>query len=156
MVCNYFLRLYEKQYCMFAIIVVIVKIMFRFWPRSPSSLNQSRNKALVRNLSAFTTLFAPDKSWDNMRSSAAPCTESRLTHLVRNKCVGLPVVEHFCTINIEIMTKHFFEQFLSINSKFFKSNSISATVAFYLPQRRKWGIRKNSLTLVNHYIPKKY
>ncbi len=27
------------------------------------------------------------------------------------------------------MTKHFFEQFCSINSKFFKSNSISDTVA---------------------------
>jgi hypothetical protein len=48
---------------------------------------------MVRNLSAFTTLFAPGKSWDNVRSTAAPYTESRLTHLVRNKCVGFPVVE---------------------------------------------------------------
>ncbi len=45
-------------------------------------------KALVRNLSAFTTLFALGKSWDNVRSTAAPYTESRLAHLVRNKCVG--------------------------------------------------------------------
>jgi hypothetical protein len=29
-----------------------------------------------------------------VRSTAAPYTESRLTHLVRNKCVGFPVVEH--------------------------------------------------------------
>jgi hypothetical protein len=28
-----------------------------------------------------------------VRSTAAPYTESRLTHLVRNKCVGFPVVE---------------------------------------------------------------
>jgi hypothetical protein len=49
---------------------------------------------LVRNLSAFTTLFAPGKSWDNVCSTAAPYTESRLAHLVRNKCVGFPVVEH--------------------------------------------------------------
>ncbi len=51
-------------------------------------------KALVRNLSAFTTLFAPGKSWDNVRSTAAPYTESRLARLVRNKRVGFPVVEH--------------------------------------------------------------
>ena len=57
-------------------------------------------KALVRNLSAFTTLFAPGKSWDNVRSTAAPYTESRLTHLVRNKCVGFPVVE-------QILWSHF-------------------------------------------------
>ncbi len=50
-------------------------------------------KALDRNLSAFSTLFAPGKSWDNVRSTAAPYTESRLAHLVRNKCVGFPVVE---------------------------------------------------------------
>jgi hypothetical protein len=30
-----------------------------------------------------------------VRSTAAPYTESRLTHLVRNKCVGFPVVEHY-------------------------------------------------------------
>ncbi len=28
-----------------------------------------------------------------MRSTTAPYTESRLAHLVRNKCVGFPVVE---------------------------------------------------------------
>ncbi len=50
-------------------------------------------KALVRNFSAFSTLFAPGKSWDNVRSTTAPYTESRLAHLVRNKCVGFPVVE---------------------------------------------------------------
>jgi hypothetical protein len=48
---------------------------------------------LVCNLNAFTTLFAPGKSWDNVRTTTAPCTESRLAHLVRNKCVGFPVVE---------------------------------------------------------------
>jgi hypothetical protein len=31
-----------------------------------------------------------------VRSTAAPYTESRLTHLVRNKCVGFPVVEQKC------------------------------------------------------------
>jgi hypothetical protein len=51
-------------------------------------------KALDRNLSAFTTLFAPGKSWDNVRTTAAPYTESRLARLVRNKRVGFPVVEH--------------------------------------------------------------
>jgi hypothetical protein len=30
---------------------------------------------LDRNLSAFSTLFAPGKSWDNVRSTAAPYTE---------------------------------------------------------------------------------
>ncbi len=79
--------------------MIIVKTMFRFWPRSPSSLNQPRNKALVRNLSAFTTLFAPGKSWDNVRTTTAPYTESRLRHLVRNKCVGFPVVEHYVCKN---------------------------------------------------------
>ncbi len=29
-----------------------------------------------------------------MRTTAAPYTESRLAHLVQNKCVGFPVVEH--------------------------------------------------------------
>ncbi len=42
---------------------------------------------------AFSTLFAPGKSWDNVRSTAAPYTESRLARLVRNKRVGFPVVE---------------------------------------------------------------
>jgi hypothetical protein len=32
-----------------------------------------------------------------VRSTAAPYTESRLTHLVRNKCVGFPVVEQVYT-----------------------------------------------------------
>jgi hypothetical protein len=50
-------------------------------------------KALVRNLSAFSTLFAPGKSWDNVCSTAAPYTESRLTRSVANECVGFPVVE---------------------------------------------------------------
>jgi hypothetical protein len=50
-------------------------------------------KALVRNLSAFTTLFAPGKSWDNARSTATPYTESRLTRSVANERVGFPVVE---------------------------------------------------------------
>ncbi len=52
-----------------------------------------QRKALVRNLSAFTTLFAPGKSWDNVCSTAAPYTESRLVRLVLNKRVGFPVVE---------------------------------------------------------------
>jgi hypothetical protein len=30
-----------------------------------------------------------------VRSTAAPYTESRLAHLVRNKCVGFPVVEQY-------------------------------------------------------------
>jgi hypothetical protein len=51
-------------------------------------------KALDRNLSAFSTLFAPGKSWDNVRSTAAPYTESRLTPSVANERVGFPVVEH--------------------------------------------------------------
>jgi hypothetical protein len=51
-------------------------------------------KALVRNLSAFTTLFAPGKSWDNVRSTAAPYTESRLTRSVANERIGFLVVEH--------------------------------------------------------------
>ena len=51
-------------------------------------------KALDRNLSAFSTLFTPGKSWDNVRSTAAPYTESRLTRSVANERVGFPVVEH--------------------------------------------------------------
>ncbi len=50
-------------------------------------------KALDCNLSAFSTLFAPGKSWDNVRSTTAPYTESRLVRLVRNKRIGFPVVE---------------------------------------------------------------
>jgi hypothetical protein len=41
-----------------------------------------------------------------VRSTAAPYTESRLTHLVRNKCVGFPVVEH-----IYINYMHFHKAF---------------------------------------------
>ncbi len=55
-------------------------------------------KALDRNLSAFTTLFAPGKSWDYVRSTTAPYTESRLARLVRNKRVGFPVVEQLLSI----------------------------------------------------------
>jgi hypothetical protein len=40
---------------------------------------------LVCNLSAFTTLFATGKSWDNVRSTAAPYTESRLSRSVANE-----------------------------------------------------------------------
>jgi hypothetical protein len=29
-----------------------------------------------------------------VRTTTAPYTESRLAHLVRNRCVGFPVVEH--------------------------------------------------------------
>jgi hypothetical protein len=50
-------------------------------------------KALDRNPSAFSTLFAPSKIWDNVRSTTAPYTESRLTRSVANECVGFPVVE---------------------------------------------------------------
>ncbi len=50
-------------------------------------------KALDRNPSAFSTLFARGKSWDNVRSTTAPYTESRLTRSVANERVGFPVVE---------------------------------------------------------------
>jgi hypothetical protein len=56
-------------------------------------------KALVCNLSAFTTLFAPGKSWDNVRTYAAPYTQSRLAQLVLNKCVGFPVLEQLRSIS---------------------------------------------------------
>ncbi len=61
-------------------------------------------KALDRNLSAFSTLFAPGKSWDNVRSTAAPYTESRLTRSVANERVGFPVVEHW-KINLNVNFK---------------------------------------------------
>jgi hypothetical protein len=67
------------------------------------------------NLSAFTTLFAPDKSWDNVPTSAAPYTESRLAHLVRNKCVGFPVVEQsklLCTLRIPVRGRRSSEDLL--------------------------------------------
>jgi hypothetical protein len=73
---------------MIAVIVVVDHGVHLLWT-SPAL------KALVRNLSAFTTLFAPGKSWDNVSSTAAPYTESRLARLVRNKRVGFPVVEHY-------------------------------------------------------------
>jgi hypothetical protein len=57
-------------------------------------------KALVRNLSAFTFLFAPGKSWDNVRSTAAPYTESRLTRSVANERLGFPVVEQSVSFNL--------------------------------------------------------
>jgi len=69
----------------FAFIVIFVKIFSESAPQI---------KALDRNLSAFSTLFAPGKSWDNVRSTAAPYTESRLARLVWNKRIGFPVVEH--------------------------------------------------------------
>jgi hypothetical protein len=37
-----------------------------------------------------------------VRSTAAPYTESRLTHLVRNKCVGFPVVEQLVLAHYKI------------------------------------------------------
>ena len=58
------------------------------WGRGPAQRKQSFKKK--------KTLFAPGKSWDNVRSTAAPYTESRLAHFVQNKCVGFPVVEHRC------------------------------------------------------------
>ncbi len=65
-------------------------------------------KALDRNLSAFSTLFAPGKSWDNVRSTAASYTESRLARLVRNKRLGFPVVEHWvCDFGARIQTNYF-------------------------------------------------
>jgi hypothetical protein len=85
----------EKRYCVIVFIVIIVKTMFRFLTtESIFSEPAPQIKALVCNLSAFTTLFAAGKSWDNVRSTTLPYTESRLAHLVRNKCVGFPVIEH--------------------------------------------------------------
>jgi hypothetical protein len=60
---------------------------------------------LDRNLSAFSTLFAPGKSWDNVRSTAAPYTESRLTRSVANERVGFPVVEQLVPKNFKIKIK---------------------------------------------------
>jgi hypothetical protein len=39
-----------------------------------------------------------------VRSTAAPYTESRLTHLVRNKCVGFPVVEQSVCLYVQYNT----------------------------------------------------
>ncbi len=89
-----YLRTYEKQYCVTAIYcdncqnhVSVLTTESIFSESAPQI------KALDRNLSAFTTLFAPGKRWDSVRTTTAPYTESRLAHLVRNKCVGFPVVE---------------------------------------------------------------
>ncbi len=40
-----------------------------------------------------------------MRSTTAPYTESRLAHLVRNKCVGFPVVEQVLLIKIDLVER---------------------------------------------------
>ncbi len=72
-------------------------------------------KALDRNLSAFSTLFAPGKSWDNVRTTAAPYTETRLARLVRNKRVGFPVVEQsklLCTLRIAVSGRSSSEELL--------------------------------------------
>ncbi len=61
-------------------------------------------KALDRNPSAFSTLYAPGKSWDNVRSTTAPYTESRLTRSVANERVGFPVVEQ--VLNQEKLKKN--------------------------------------------------
>ncbi len=76
-------------------------------------------KALVCSPSAFTTLFAPGKSWDYVRTTTAPYTESRLAHLVRNKCVGFPVVEqnHTAEIFNRRTDEQFNRPFLAICSK---------------------------------------
>jgi hypothetical protein len=50
-----------------------------------------------------------------VRSTAAPYTESRLTHLVRNKCVGFPVVEQcVCGTNTLLIV---FSDFSSVFQK---------------------------------------
>jgi hypothetical protein len=59
---------------------------------------------LVCNLSAFTTLFALGKSWDNMHSTASPFTEFRLAHLARNKCVGFQVVEQIGMVHHTLLS----------------------------------------------------
>jgi len=61
-------------------------------------------KALVRSPSAFSTLFAPGKSWDNVRSTTAPYTESRLTRSVANERVGFPVVEQKVSIDHSLVS----------------------------------------------------
>jgi hypothetical protein len=73
-------------------------LVFFFWARGTTtesifSESAPQIKALDRNLSAFSTLFAPGKSWDNVRSTAAPYTESRLTSSVANERLGFLVVE---------------------------------------------------------------
>ncbi len=105
--CLIIWKLFIMKWCYeFAFIVIIVKTMFRFWPRSPSE-SAPQIKVLDRNLSAFSTLFAPGKSWDNVRSTTAPYTESRLALLVRNKRVGFPVVEQVLRKEMEIRIMSF-------------------------------------------------
>ncbi len=60
-------------------------------------------------------LIAPGKSWDNVHSTAAPYTESRLARLVRNKRVGFPVVEQVYVI---------FELLFVINQKIMFSKNM--------------------------------
>jgi hypothetical protein len=48
-----------------------------------------------------------------VRSTAAPYTESRLTHLVRNKCVGFPVVEQYI---IHVVKTIFYKNLLYIGN----------------------------------------
>jgi hypothetical protein len=57
-------------------------------------MNQSCNKALVCNPSVFN-LFAPNKSWVNVRSSSVPHTEFRQLRSVANKLAGFCVVGHY-------------------------------------------------------------
>jgi hypothetical protein len=47
-----------------------------------------------------------------VRSTAAPYTESRLTHLVRNKCVGFPVVEQSVCLSVSSDSFYLFFLFL--------------------------------------------
>ena len=68
--------------------------MFRFWPQRPSALNQPYNKGLGPQPRCIYNFICPDKSGDNVHSSAGPYTESRLTCSVWNECASFPVVEH--------------------------------------------------------------
>ena len=88
-------KLFFSYWCYEVVfVVIIVKTMFRFWPRSPSSLNQPRNKGLGPQPQCIFKFIRSGQELGYWRSTAAPYTESRLAHLVRNKCVGFPVVEH--------------------------------------------------------------
>ncbi len=51
-----------KWYCVFVFIVIIVKTMFRFWPRSPSSLNQPRNKRPWTATSVHLQLYSGSRT----------------------------------------------------------------------------------------------
>ncbi len=68
-----------------------------------------------------------------MRSTAAPYTESRLAHLVRNKCVGFPVVEQSLWLNLrdvvvrenvfrDIVILKKIENFINILAKKYRDN----------------------------------